>query len=81
MFSQPGMGYDRAITIFSPDGRLFQVEYAIEAVRRGTTAIACKNNDGVVFCVRKTKFAITRDTRFRKRSLKLMIMWESLLLD
>jgi proteasome alpha subunit len=53
MFSQPGMGYDRAITIFSPDGRLFQVEYAIEAVRRGTTAIACKNNDGVVFCVEK----------------------------
>ena len=53
MFSQPGMGYDRAITIFSPDGRLFQVEYAIEAVRRGTTAIACKNDQGVVFCVEK----------------------------
>jgi proteasome alpha subunit len=47
------MGYDRAITIFSPDGRLFQVEYAIEAVRRGTTAIAVKNNEGVVFCVEK----------------------------
>ena len=53
------MGYDRAITIFSPDGRLFQVEYAIEAVRRGTTAIAVKNEDGgIVFCVEKRQLAL-----------------------
>ncbi len=53
MFSQPGMGYDMASTVFSPDGRLFQVEYAIEAVRRGTIAIALKNKEGVVFCVER----------------------------
>jgi proteasome alpha subunit len=42
-----------AITQFSPEGRLFQVEYAIEAVRRGTTAIVCRNKNSVVFAVEK----------------------------
>ncbi|MHA1490578.1 MAG: hypothetical protein ACTSRI_13100 [Promethearchaeota archaeon] len=53
MFQQAGRGYDMAITQFSPEGRLFQVEYAIEAVRRGTTAIVCRNNNSVVFAVEK----------------------------
>jgi len=43
-----GRGYDHGITTFSPDGRLFQVEYARESVKRGTTTAGLKFREGVV---------------------------------
>ncbi|MFC1730914.1 archaeal proteasome endopeptidase complex subunit alpha [candidate division KSB1 bacterium] len=47
------MGYDRAITMFSPDGRLLQVEYAKKTVKQGSTAIGMVCKDGVIFVTDK----------------------------
>lgn len=44
----PQSGYDRAITVFSPDGRLFQVEYAHETVKRGTLSLGLASSEGII---------------------------------
>jgi len=53
VFAAPG-AYDRAITVFSPDGRLFQVEYAMELVNRGATILALRSTGGVVLGAEET---------------------------
>lgn len=66
-FAQRGGGYDRAITVFSPDGKLFQVQYAQEAVKRGYTALGIKTDDGVVLAAeRRTTSELVEDGSVEK---------------
>jgi len=59
----PG-AYDRAITVFSPDGRLFQVEYALETVRRGSTVLGITCPEGVVLAAEERTTSRLQDPNF-----------------
>ncbi|MCD6242913.1 archaeal proteasome endopeptidase complex subunit alpha [Candidatus Bathyarchaeota archaeon] len=63
MFAAPG-AYDRAITVFSPDGRLFQVEYALETVNRGATIIGITCSEGVVLGAEEKLESSLQDPNF-----------------
>ena len=63
VFAAPG-AYDRAITVFSPDGRLFQVEYALETVNRGATIVGITCPEGVVLGAEEKIETPLQDTDF-----------------
>ena len=70
MFTAPG-AYDRAITVFSPDGRLFQVEYALETVRRGSTVLGITCPEGVVLAAEERTTTKLQDRNFLWKLFKI----------
>ncbi|KAL1461168.1 hypothetical protein WDU94_013094 [Cyamophila willieti] len=65
--SSIGAGYDLSASQFSPDGRVFQVEYAQKAVENSSTAIGLKGKDGVVIAVEKLVLSKLYDPGANKR--------------
>lgn len=55
--SSTGSGYDYSAGVFSPDGRIFQIEYASKAVENSGTAIGLKCTDGILLAVEKVRGA------------------------
>jgi proteasome alpha subunit len=63
--------YDRGITVYSPDGRLFQVEYAREAIKRGAMAVGLKYKNGVVLIAEKKTRNKLAETNITEKLFKI----------
>jgi proteasome alpha subunit len=63
--------YDRAITIFSPEGRLYQVEYALELVKRGAPIVGVSSKEGVVLAANETPISRLEDPKYFEKIFQL----------
>lgn len=63
--------YDRAITIFSPEGRLYQVEYALELVKRGAPIVGVASKEGVVVAANETLESKLEDPEYNRKIFQL----------
>ena len=63
--------YDRAITIFSPEGRLYQVEYALELVKRGAPIAGVSSPEGVVLAANETPESRLEDPKYFRKIYEL----------
>ena len=67
----PSRDYDEAITIFSPEGRLYQVEYALELVKRGAPIVGISVKEGVVLAANETVESPLMDPRYSWKIFQL----------
>jgi proteasome alpha subunit len=66
-----GREYDEAITIFSPEGRIYQVEYALELVKRGAPVAGVSTKEGVVLAAVEVLRSSLEDPRFSMKIYEL----------
>ncbi len=63
--------YDRAITVFSPQGRLYQVEYALETVKSGSTVVGIAVNEGIVLAVEERAFSKLQNPNYSQKLFQI----------
>lgn len=63
--------YDRAITIFSPEGRLYQVEYALELVKRGAPIVGVVSTEGTILAANETPESRLEDPEYFRKIFQL----------